>query len=48
MSQTTILHIMFGKEKSYLAMQKPVSATSRRIGVKTARPGVEYSPHKKS
>ena len=39
---------MFGKEKSYLAMQKPVSATSRRIGVKTARPGVEYSPHKKS
>jgi len=36
---------MFRKEKSYLAWyhQPPVNAGSRRIGVKTAKPGVERS-----
>jgi len=26
-------------------IQQPVNARSRRIGVKTARPGVDYRPH---
>jgi len=26
-------------------MQQPVNAGTRRIGVKTARPGVDYRPH---
>jgi len=29
-------------------IQQPVNASSRRIGVKTARPGVHYRPHQKS
>jgi len=38
------LHVIFKKEKSYLAcIQQLVKALagSRRIGMKTARPGVE-------
>jgi len=26
-------------------IQQPVNAGSRRMGVKTARPGVDYRPH---
>jgi len=42
---------VFNKEKSYsiwlCIIQQPVSALagSRRIGLKTARPGVDYSSH---
>jgi len=40
---------MFRKEKSYLAWyhQPPVNPNpdSRRIGVKTAKPGVDYRQH---
>jgi len=36
------------KEKSYLAWYHPTTshyAGSRRIGVKTSKPGVDYRPH---
>jgi len=38
---------MFEKEKPIWPgiIQQPVSAGSRRIGVKTVRPGVDYRPH---
>jgi len=40
---------MFKKEKVYLSWYHPttsqVSAGSRRMGVKTAKPGIDYSPH---
>jgi len=46
--KTTILHmhIMFKNWKTYIAWclpQQPVNAGSRKIGVKTAKPGVEYT-----
>jgi len=46
--KTTILHISCLRNKKVNwpgIIHQPVNAASRRIDVKTAKPGVEYRPH---
>jgi len=45
--KSTILHIMFiiAIWPGRLITQQPVNAGSSRIGVKTARPGVDFRTH---